>query len=304
MILLLTAHVSTRGNPTFFIIILLLLGFFLFYQGFRSYREFRIMEDTPIIPIRSIAMGLSHVRGKPTCDDHLISPLTGLPCFYYWVKVEKYAQSGKHKGWVPVSNEMDRHPFYLDDGNSQILVNPLMAEFEVLPTFSHEIGPSSSRNRFVEPSLGVEGPSEQDLRTYLTERISRSTTQNGTGSIPAPSAANSSGADYKLSFPGIYIGSKLSIDFGAQRYRFSEQCLLAGRDCIVMGTCVENPRPQDEHDRNLITRGSNEATFLISSMTEEKTEKYLRKNALIQILVGALFIIIAVAIALNNSGLL
>jgi hypothetical protein len=136
------------------------------------------------------------------------------------------------------------------------------------------------------------------------ERISRTASQSAPANLPPASAGNSLGSGYKLSFPGISIGGSLSADFGAHRYRFSEQCLLADRDCIVMGTCVQNSRPLDEHDRNLITRGENETTFLISSKTEEKTEKDLRKRALILILVGSLFIIVAAAIALNNSGML
>jgi hypothetical protein len=71
-----------------------------------------------------------------------------------------------------------------------------------------------------------------------------------------------------------------------------------------LGTCVENPSPKDDHDRNLITRGENEKTFLISSMSEPKAEKGLRKQALILILIGSLFIIMAAVFALSSAGLL
>jgi hypothetical protein len=71
-----------------------------------------------------------------------------------------------------------------------------------------------------------------------------------------------------------------------------------------MGTCVENPSPQDDHDRNLITRGENEKTFLISSMSEQKTEKGLRKQALILILIGSFIIILSGLFALSYAGLL
>jgi hypothetical protein len=304
MALLLVVLASSGGNSPLGIILLFALGAFLFYWGFQSYRRYRILADTPIMPIRSMAMGLTRARGKATGDDRLTSPLTGAVCFYYWVRVEKFKQ-GKHAGWVPVSNEMDRRPFYLDDGTARVLVNAPFAEFDVLQTFCYETGPKLDSKRFVEPSLGVAGPTEQDLRTYLTGASARARAALAAANVPGPSAAAPVSVGYKLAVPGISIGGDgLSVDFGAHHYRFTEECLLADRDCTVLGTCVENPSPQDDHDRNLITRGKNEKTFLITSMSEPKTEKRLRKQALILILVGSFIIIMAAVFALGNAGLL
>src|SRR2546430_16643446 len=48
--------------------LLLMMGFgaglYSFLKGFRIYREYRILEDTPEVPIRGVAMGLIHVRGQ------------------------------------------------------------------------------------------------------------------------------------------------------------------------------------------------------------------------------------------------
>jgi hypothetical protein len=304
MVLLLAVLARSGGNSPLGIILLFAVGAFLFFLGFRSYRRYRILADTPIMPIRSIAMGLTHARGKATGDDRLTSPLTGAPCFYYWVRVEKFKR-GKHAGWVPVSNEMDRRPFYLDDGTAKVLVNALYAEFDVLQTFCYETGPQLGSKRFVEPSLGVAGPSEQDLRTYLTGAAERARAALAATSVLGSSAATKpQSMGYKLAVPGISSGDGLSLDFGAHHYRFTEDCLLADRDCIVLGTCVENPNPKDSHDRNLITRGENEKTFLINSMSEQKAEKHLRKQALILILIGSVMIIMAAVFTLGNAGLL
>jgi hypothetical protein len=304
MTLLLASFVRSGGNSTLGIILFFALGAFLFYRGFQSFRRYRILADTPIMPIRSIAMGLTHARGKATGDDRLTGPLTGAPCFYYWVKLERYVQ-GKHGGWTPISNEMDRRPFYLDDGTARVLVNALSAEFDVLQTFCYEVGPKIGSKRFVEPSLGVAGPSEQDLRAYLTSASDRARAALPATNVPGASAAPTpQSVGYKLAVPGISSGGGLRLDFGVHHYRFTEDCLLADRDCIVMGTCAENPSPKDEQDRHLITRGENEKTFLITSKTEQKVEKGLRKQALILILVGSFFIIMAAVFALGNAGLL
>jgi hypothetical protein len=303
MTLVIAVFAKSGGNSTLGIILLFALGAFLFFQGLQSYRRYRVLADTPIMPLRSMAMGLTHARGKATGANRLSSPLTGAPCFYYWVRVEKFKQ-GKHAGWVPVSNEMDRRAFYLDDGTAKVLVNALYAEFNVLPTFSYEVGAKQGSKRFVEPSLGVAGPSEQDLRTYLAGASDRARAAQGTATVPGTSGAAALNVGHMLATPGIASGGELSLDFAAHHYRFTEECLLADRDCIVLGTCVENPSPQDDHDRNLITRGENDKTFLINSMTEQKTEKDLRKKALILILVGSFFIVMSAVFALGNAGLL
>jgi hypothetical protein len=256
------------------------------------------------MPIRSVAIGLTRVRGKATGDDRLTSPLTGAACFYYWIRVEKF-KHGKHAGWVPVSNEMDRRPFYLDDGTAKVLVNAPLAEFDVLQTFCYETGPRLESKRFVEPALGGAGPTEQDLRTYLDGASARARAALAAANMPdSKAAAKTRGVGYMLAVPGISGGDGLSLDFGAHHLRFTEDCLLADRDCTVTGTCVANPSPKDDHDRNLITRGKNEKTFLVSSMSEPKTEKGLRRQALILILIGSFLIVMAAVFALGNAGLL
>ena len=68
---MLAAMASSSGNPTLAIIFFFAVGAILFFLGFRTYREYRVLIDTPFMPIRSIAMGLTHVRGKATGDDQL-----------------------------------------------------------------------------------------------------------------------------------------------------------------------------------------------------------------------------------------
>jgi hypothetical protein len=203
---------------------------------------------------------------------------------------------------------MDRRPFYLDDGTGKVLVNAPYAEFDAPRTFCQEIGPNPGIWRFMEPSLGVAGPWDQELRAYLAGAAERAGAALAATNVRGSSAAvKTLGVGYKLAVPGISAGggSGLSIDkIGEHQIRFTEECLLADRDCTVMGTCVENPSPKDDQDRNLITRGESEKTFLISSKSEQKVEKSLRKQALILILIGSLFIIMAAVFALGNAGLL
>jgi hypothetical protein len=94
--------------------------------------------------------------------------------------------------------------------------------------------------------------------------------------------------------------------FGAAsgRYRFTEYCVVPGGAYDLTGTCTENPAPADEHDRNLIAKGRNEPTFLISSKTEKQLESSLRWRAAGKIFGGAALCLLCAAIILGKLGLL
>jgi hypothetical protein len=87
------------------------------------------------------------------------------------------------------------------------------------------------------------------------------------------------------------------------RYRFTEYCILPGQEYQVTGTCVENPDAHDDHDRNLIMKGHNEPTFLISAKAEGAVPTGLRKKAMWMILGGAAVALFCLAFILNELKL-
>ncbi|HEV2349127.1 MAG TPA: hypothetical protein VG028_04690 [Terriglobia bacterium] len=301
------ALAASSGPPPFIIFVIgFLIGLILFFVGFRTYREYRILEDTPIAPIRSIPMGLVHVRGKATDGDRLTSPLTGVPCYYYRVQVEKYVKKDKGSEWETVSTETEERNFLLDDGTAKVLVNPHQAEYDVMRTFQAETGNLTNAGRFVDPSLGIPGPSDMDLRAYLGDS-SKAQAALASLNIPGAKAAGKVlGAAQKLEAMGMAVGgSGLHFTLGeGQQYRFTEHCLLAERDCNVLGTCAENPAPKDEHDRNIIMKGQNEKTFLVTNKTEGQIEKSLRRKAFVLIFLGAVLMVGVVALGLYERHML
>jgi hypothetical protein len=123
------------------------------------------------------------------------------------------------------------------------------------------------------------------LQAFVEQRLSR------------PTAAASGAAPAK---PGIHIsftpsGAIFSSDHS---YRVTESCLLAGRECNILGTCAENPNPSGENDRNLVHRGQNEKTYLITTKTEGQEEKRLRNQSLLLILLGAAVMVMVAAFAI------
>ena len=80
------------------------------------------------------------------------------------------------------------------------------------------------------------------------------------------------------------------------RFRLTEHCILTGETYDAIGSCIENPRPTGEHNRNMITKGQNEATFLISFRGEREFESKLRWRALGYILGGAAMVVACTAV--------
>jgi hypothetical protein len=102
-----------------------------------------------------------------------------------------------------------------------------------------------------------------------------------------------------VSVGGLSLGATTT----TMGYRFTEFCLLPGREYSVTGTCVENPNPSGNYDRNLLTKGQHDPTFLISSKTGKQLERGLRRKAFFLVLFGAAMIVGCVAIILAKLGL-
>lgn len=82
----------------------------------------------------------------------------------------------------------------------------------------------------------------------------------------------------------------------------SEYLVLPDHWYDLTGTCIENPTPQDEYDRNLITKGTNEPTFLISWRSEKEIERTLRNRAALHIFGGGGLSVACLAILLAKFG--
>ncbi len=288
-----------------FYLFFFLVGGFLFWLGFKKYREYRIVADTPRASVRSIPMGLVHLNGKSTGEHLLTSPLTRTPCYYYkaWVELWTTKVKDDSKEWKTIRTEADARVFYLDDGTGKVTVIPNNADFYVTRTFQAETGPGARGKRLVDPTLGVPGPSNQELLDYM-QRVSeaaqtaRATLNAAVNAMPDSAVKTADKVLLGMSGSGV----KLSRPVSDLRLRFTEECLIAERPCNILGTCVENPTPKDEHDRNLIQKGANEPTFVISDKAEGALEKNVRRTALSMIVVGALLMLAMVAVVLRING--
>src|SRR5690348_5144263 len=106
-------------------------GLFTFFKGFKIYRKFRVLADTPEIPIRSMPMGLVEVHGKATGVEPIPSPVSHTPCFFYRVEIQRWEQHGKSSGWRHYKTDLDGAKFYLQDLSGKVLVDAHGAELDL-----------------------------------------------------------------------------------------------------------------------------------------------------------------------------
>ena len=136
---------SNAEHPVLFFVVFLGIGIGFFIAGFRKYRKYRLIEDTPITPVRSAAIGLVHVTGKPTGPNPLTTPLTKLPCFHFYTVLEQYVRKGGKDGgaeWQAIASDQGEEAFFLEDQSGRILVAPHQASFDIPDAFIAEIGPA------------------------------------------------------------------------------------------------------------------------------------------------------------------
>ena len=157
---ILSSSGMSRSDPTGALFLGTGAGVWIFFKGFRVFREFKIVADTPCMPIRSIPMGLVQVRGKALTDQLIPSPITRTPCCFYQVKIEHY-ETGEHGGWKHYRTDMDGAKFYVQDQTGKVLVDSYSAEYD-LP----ESPPRVVDGAHIAPLMGT-GASDQELLQYV-----------------------------------------------------------------------------------------------------------------------------------------
>jgi len=153
---------STNSDPSGALLLGTAAGALLFFKGFRTLREYKIVSDTPRIPIRSAPMGLVHIRGQAQSDQLIPSPITHTACCFYQVKIEHW-KSDSHGGqWENYRTDHDGAKFFLQDDTGKILVDSYSAELD-LPESPPRV---VDGERLGAGNAGL-GPTDQELLQYV-----------------------------------------------------------------------------------------------------------------------------------------
>ena len=129
------------GRIDFALVFGLGFGLYSFFKGLRIYREYRVIEDTPEMPVRSIAMGLVAVRGRAVGEPPVTSPISRTPCYFYKVEIEKWQSNSRSGGgtWHHYAAGTGGGEFYLEDATGKVLVDARQAELDLVCVEEREV---------------------------------------------------------------------------------------------------------------------------------------------------------------------
>jgi hypothetical protein len=228
--------------------------------------------DTPEIPIRGVAMGLVEVHGKAKIDQPVLSPVSATPCCFYKVDIERWVTDKNGGHWSHAATDADGPRFYLEDASGKVLVDAHKAEYDLLQTAKIETRGSALGRLF--SGIGGDSEARTDLGAYACEAVAR---HKGAG------------------IWGTHSGA-------GERFRLTESLVIPEHWYDVTGTCVENPEPKDDCDRNMIVKGTNEPTYLITWRSEKEIKETLRNRAVLRIFGGGILAVVCLAIFLAKHG--
>ena len=150
------------SDPTLGLTVGLFGGLWTFFKGFKVFREYKIIEDTPQIPIRSVPMGLVRVHGKAQVDQAVPSPVTHTPCCLYKVEISHWKVEKGSGSWSHVRTDVDGPNFFLEDSTGRVRIDGKCAELD-LPQTAERVVDSAK------PSSGPSaGASDTELLHYVT----------------------------------------------------------------------------------------------------------------------------------------
>ena len=135
---------SSNSDPAPALALGVLLGLWFFFKGFRVMREYRVLADTPRMPIRSVPLGFVHIRGKADGGQLLTSPVTHTPCCFYRVEIDQWksADHNTHE-WKRICTDIGGYQFHVRDDTGSILVDAHAADYDIPLTAERKVGSTS-----------------------------------------------------------------------------------------------------------------------------------------------------------------
>jgi len=261
------------GNNGFWPFIGFGAGLWIFYRGLSLYRKTLLVADTPTVPIRSAAMGVVQVHGAATGDGSFPSPISGVPCYAFKVVIERWTDEGRSSGWKHYRTDMNGGKFYLEDQTGHVLVDPRGIEYDL---------PKNCRRTVPEGMTDSMFDHQADM----------------------PDLDETTAASFKpRSDEDLLTYAEGPYSTRVRRFRFTEYCVQPKHEYDVLGTCTENPHPNGDDDNNLIMKGQNERTYLISSKAAEQLASSFRWKSALMVLGGVALTGVCAMVLLNQFGL-
>ena len=145
---------TSRGLAAASIIAALLL----LWLSIRTVKFKRLIEAVPTSSTRGLSFGLSELKAMVDVDDDpppLRDPLKNEKCVAFDYKVEEKRGSGKNAKWHVIEHRQESVPFWLEDIEGKVLVQPDGAKIEYPQYHSEREGDRRYSVRFLDTFVNV-----------------------------------------------------------------------------------------------------------------------------------------------------
>lgn len=234
-----------------------LVGLAVFWYGARDLRVvYHILRNDPVdvytLPNRP---GPVEIEGTAQAGDDgtITAPFSGQECLAYEYEAQEYRSSGKHSDWETLDEGGRAVPFFLDDGDARVRIEPAGADLH--------FGDHVTR---VDP--GEEPPARIQRYIEATDDVDA---QDGTLNLRV-----------------------VELNLGNQQ-RFIERRLDVGESVYVYGEAFsESVGGWGAALVNaVVRRGERTPVFVISDAPERATALRIASGALIPVAVGGVFLL-------------
>ena len=155
------------NSTWFFFIFLSIIGGIAFLIHYFSRKQIvkRKLKKAVGIPMSSFQTGdIAKVAGKVEYQgNQLIAPLSGRPCCFYQVKVERLESSGKSSSWRTIIKEEESMDFFIRDGRNRAYVERGELKAYLVQDWNTESGFRHDANSNMETILSRHGYSSENF---------------------------------------------------------------------------------------------------------------------------------------------
>lgn len=119
-----------RFNTVLFELVLAAAALSCLWYAYKSWRDGRVIRDTPTSRVRSAAQGYVELDGRGALAPGVETrgPLTRLPCTWWSYRIEEARSSRRSRSWTTIERDTSSSVFWLDDGTGRCLVDPRGAQ--------------------------------------------------------------------------------------------------------------------------------------------------------------------------------
>jgi hypothetical protein len=279
------------------------IGAYAMWKGFQAYRLGKLAQTIPTSKVEGIAMGPVEVVGSVESAGELLqAPLSGRPCFYWKIYVERY-RSGKHAQWMKVMERSAGTPFALRDKTGAVLVDPKGAEIDIAVSTALLWNP---KDDFVKALTSFSMPnapiSESYLQDYSGNPKNFDYKKLGIQDITKFERPKEKKPGEKSSLVTLEVSS-FGYSYVGGSMRYTEWRIEPDMQLYILGTAGDNPYKEEAsaakgYEDVMIKKGESIPFFYISDSSDRKVEGKTTEG-LLGLVFGAGFILFGVALMMG-----